>query len=339
MDGPRFTVSSSAVAALVRYGETRGVASARLLRAHGLDKAALDNVDLRIPQAVNNALFDALVEATGDQDLGLHLAEHADVQAWDVLMHLAMRSPTLGVALERIARYSRFVHDAGRVEVERSASAVTVFPGCRGLLHEFPRQVAEYAAASTVLSARALAGDVRVLRVDFRHARPAHGSAEHVRLLGVEPHFGCAETAVVLEPRAWDAPVASADAGLASLLERYARDLVDRLASEDDLMAQVEHAISVALEDGPPTLQSVARTLGMGPRTLQRRLDALETSFQQLLDSVRRTCAARYVAGSAFTLQEVAFLLGFGDASNFHRAFKRWYGVTPGAYRASPPSP
>ena len=67
--------------------------------------------------------------------------------------------------------------------------------------------------------------------------------------------------------------------------------------------------------------------------TLQRRLQEEGSSFQQLLDDTRRDLAVQHLAQPDLAPLEIAYLLGFADPSNFYRAFKRWFGVTPGEYR------
>jgi AraC-like DNA-binding protein len=97
---------------------------------------------------------------------------------------------------------------------------------------------------------------------------------------------------------------------------------------------QVKDAIRRSLAGKRPTLQNVAHELGLGARTLQRRLTDGGISFQQLVEDTRRELARHYLKQSAVELNETAFLLGFGDANSFFRAFQIWEGVSPGEWRA-----
>jgi AraC-like DNA-binding protein len=71
----------------------------------------------------------------------------------------------------------------------------------------------------------------------------------------------------------------------------------------------------------------------MSPRNLQLKLAANDTTFQDTLDSTRQNLAAGYIEQSHLAITEIAYLLGFSDASNFTRAFRRWHGVSPRQYR------
>ena len=73
----------------------------------------------------------------------------------------------------------------------------------------------------------------------------------------------------------------------------------------------------------------------MSERTLQRRLQAEGTSFQEILEETRRSIALGYLADRRFAAYEVSFMLGYSEPATFFRAFKRWTGKTPQTYRAS----
>ncbi len=77
----------------------------------------------------------------------------------------------------------------------------------------------------------------------------------------------------------------------------------------------------------------VARALGTSARTLQRRLSSAGSLTKKLLDTLRRDTAERSIAESSLSIGEIAYLVGYSEPAPFHRAFKRWTGLTPLAYR------
>jgi AraC-like DNA-binding protein len=86
-----------------------------------------------------------------------------------------------------------------------------------------------------------------------------------------------------------------------------------------------------------PSHEEVARVLALSPRTLTRRLEEAGTSFTAILDETRRALAEQYLARTEFSVAEVAYLVGFAEASSFNRAFRRWTGRAPGDVRRAPP--
>ncbi len=330
---PVHTVAASSLTGLLAYAHALGVRSAPILEQVGLREQALAGPETRIAETTSNQVWALVATASADPDFGLHFAERMTPDTLDVVGHILTRSRTFGAGLERVVALSRILHDAVRVRVERRGPRVVVFPGCVGRTAEFPRHVAEFSAAAVLVLGRLSTGralSARVVR--FRHPAPARVS-EHARIFGVLPTFGAHETEVELDADVLGYEIHDAQPGLVSYLDAYARSVVAKLPAENDLPAQVERVVAVALSRGLPDLEYVANQLGMSGRTLQRRLTGAGTTFQERVDEVRRQYAAYYLADDRLPIAEIAFLLGFSEPSNFHRAFRRWTGMTPAAYR------
>ena len=106
-----------------------------------------------------------------------------------------------------------------------------------------------------------------------------------------------------------------------------------RLPAGDDVTLEIRRAIMSRIPQGETEIQSVARSLATSARSLQRRLSAAGTSYQELLDSTRREAATGYLQDRRLSIGEVAYLLGYSEPPAFHRAFKRWNGITPQEFR------
>lgn len=102
-----------------------------------------------------------------------------------------------------------------------------------------------------------------------------------------------------------------------------------------DIINRVRGIIVDDLSSCALNKQRVADKLHMSARSLQMKLAAKETSFQEILDTTRQSLAMGYMEQSAISITEAAFLLGFSEVSNFTRAFKRWTGKAPRDYRQS----
>lgn len=106
-----------------------------------------------------------------------------------------------------------------------------------------------------------------------------------------------------------------------------------RVPANGDFSGTVTALAALALLDGPPRIDGIAAQLGLTRRTLQRRLDDAGTTFSAVLAAARRERAVALVAATAVPLTEVAFRLGYQDPAHFTRAFRRWTGLAPSAYR------
>jgi AraC-like DNA-binding protein len=308
------------------------------LAALGLDLAvvcAAAGVDARVLRedggvplglAETARILAAAESQSGDALLGLHLAERTPGRG--VLAYLARAQPTVGAGLESFARFASGnwgTPDAVRIAREGEYAAV-VF----GFSPALPRHAAEYTVARTAISLGR--GRTPVRAVHFAH--PAGGAAaEYERVLRCPVHFGALDTRIVLhaadlerEQRTANPQAAAAlAAALASNSPGAAAPIADRLA----------HVVDVALARGESIDREVlARVLGMSGKTLARRLAEDGRSFRGVVESVRRALAERLLTDDRAELSAVATRLGFADLTAFGKAFRRWFGESPSAYRA-----
>jgi AraC-like DNA-binding protein len=325
------TVSVRFPRILVLALEERGVDVSAFLARLGIERSLLDNPDGRLPAPADDLLWAAAPTLAKDDDFGLHLGERLPTSAFDLISYTMRSSPTLGGAFERLARYTKLLRDLATIAVEtRGDDARIRFAlGPEGT----PRQQGEFTLAVFVQFCRqGTQTDVMPRAVEFSHPAPAN-IAEHRRIFRAPLSFGQTGTALVLPRAALELPLAQADAGLLSLLERQIHELVDRQPQGESVADRARRLIAEELSGGEPNVDTVARHLRMSPRTLHRRLREGGTSFRVLLDTLRHDLAARYLAEDHLPIAEAAFLLGFSEASAFHRSFKRWTGRTPAEFR------
>ena len=107
-----------------------------------------------------------------------------------------------------------------------------------------------------------------------------------------------------------------------------------KAAKANGFARRVEVELEPLLADGPIRIELVARTLGCSRQTLYRRLKAEGLTFARVLDDLRRRKALQLVRDAALPVKELAWRLGFSDPAAFSRAFKRWTGKSPQAFRA-----
>ncbi len=133
-------------------------------------------------------------------------------------------------------------------------------------------------------------------------------------------------------------PLAGADASTARICEESCRKLLNQMEIEDDIISRICHLL-LSTPGEFPKLDAVAQKLSLGARTLRRRLNELGTSYQRILDDVRRELAIEYLRTTNLTVQEIAELLGYSEVTNFRRAFMRWVEMSPYQYRKQLDSP
>lgn len=335
MERSHVTVSARIFAALVEAGRAAGVTMEPLLARLGIDPACFEDPDARLPLSAEDALWEATAEASGDPCFGLHAAAHLRSDDFDVFGYALRTSATLGDALRNAARYNRLLHDVAEIALVEDGDTVRVTHRFRGDPTGATPQAADYTMAALVTTARMLTGTgVRPEGVTLMHPPPADERAyREVFGEGVSLAFGAPRNEVVFHHDVLERPVVSGDPGLHAVLRRHADALLADLPAADDLPTRVRELVAEGLRGGDPSLEAIASRLGQSPRTLQRRLSDHGVRFSEMVDEMRHALARTYLDDPRLAIGEVAYLLGFSEPRAFHRAFKRWTGTTPAAWR------
>lgn len=326
------TVSARLGRFIFHAAAARGVPAPQLIQATGFDPSICDDPDARIPLALEMRLWDTAAELGKDADFGLHAAEAIRPGAFDVLDYAVRTAPNLGEALKRIVRYNRLVHDIAEFRVVEHMDTVCIEHRFSAVGIRPCRHASEFTLASLLVIGGQMTGvALHPLAVAFAHAQPEQTN-EHRRLFGLPPQFGAAVSSLTLPRTILDQPVSGADAGLSRIVTAHAEQLLAACATPD-IVGSVHSLLAANMSNGPMKLSEVAQQLHLGERSLQRRLESGGTSFIRLVDEVRKELALRYIDDQHLALGEIAYLLGFAEPSPFHRAFKRWTGITPAAAR------
>jgi AraC-like DNA-binding protein len=173
-------------------------------------------------------------------------------------------------------------------------------------------------------------GSCQISRVSFSHADPNYaGLAQD--LFKCEVLYGQSWDGLVLPLEVIDLPLDAADPVSFDEAARICQRELEMRDARTSLSTSVRR-IMLDKQSGFPSLAVTARLFHMTPRTLHRRLKEEGTSYQTILDEERRRLALQYLQHGKFTVQEIAFNLGYTDPANFRRAFKRWENLSPSEY-------
>jgi len=336
-DGPSDPEHASMliVRAVVDAVTDAGHDAAPVLEAGQLTLDDLEDVDRTVCFEDEEAVWRAAVEVTADPALGLHAALALRRGRFGALEFAMRHSANLTEAIQRLARFGRLLHGTRLFEFAPRSR------GGAALIYHSPHSddlvevVGDFALAAVLVTVN----DATGTRLDVRAAylaRPAPTDrAAYEAVFGPNVRFDAPQWRLDFSAITLATPMHGADASLVEVLEGYlARDL-EALDANASFLARLHDAIRAHLVEGDGSIAAVADELGIGERTLQRRLSELETTYSDELDFVRRELAQRLLARPDVTIEGVALVLGYGEVSSFHRAFRRWTGTTPGRFRRS----
>lgn len=319
----------------VRRLTALGVDCAALLRRAGLPQALLTDPAQRLSTGDFFHLWQTLGEFSEDRLLGLRLGADIGAGQLDVASTAAAHAASLRDALAKMARYKRLLCPEEIRLLESGGEARVEF---RWLLtpQAPPAMLIDSCLASTLLLARYGSGSaVAPLRVEY--ARPARDQAALERHYGCALRFDAAADGIVFDAALLDRPFVTHNPDLLAMLQPgldaglRALDGLDPDAGV--FLEQVATAVRRQMQGRRPNVNDVARAMAMSQRTLQRRLAQHGTSYQAVLDGVRRHTAQALLAEGRMDAGEIAFLLGFEELNSFTRAFRGWSGTTPQRWR------
>jgi len=303
-----------------------GLDAGALRSAAGIGEAELAVPDGVLPGESFPKLWQEAFRRAPREELPTEVGLAIPFGAFGALDYLAGSSPTVEAAFHSLRSHFRQVARIG-LEIERTAASADVrlvnpesFPGLpisdEMTLAIFIGRFRGDAGAPFCPSS------VRLTRSSPR------APTRHEALLGAPVTFGCSVSGMEIPLAAWTAPMRRAD----PVLQDTLRQLASRLelgSAGDDLEMALRARMRTLLPEGKADAASIARTVGLSERTLNRRLQEIGKSYREVLDAFREAEAERLLATGKAELSDVAFRLGFSDQTAWNRAFKRWKGMSP----------
>ena len=308
-----------------------GVEDGLLFEGTNLDASALAEPNARLPIATMQKLVDRARELTGEPGLGFYLGLQMRVSAHGYLGFAAMTSATARHALQVAIRFAPTRTNALALRLHEAGDMAALVI----------EEKAEFGSARDVLMlalmvgiqqiGSALTGKALNGTADVAFPRPEYvGRFEH--LVSGRMRFGQPQNQLVFERSVLDLRFDMADPVAARLARDQCERELEALGSVELPEARVK-ALLVGADGEFRTVDDVAAELHVSARTLKRRLAEQGTDFSTLLDAERRDRALLLLRAPDLSLDEVAARVGYSDVANFTRAFKRWTGSTPAAFR------
>jgi AraC-like DNA-binding protein len=316
-----------------------GIALPPLLKRANLTVQQIDDSRVRLAARDQIRLLNLIADALPDDLLGVHLAQHCDLREMGLLYYVLASSETVIEALRRAVRYAVLVNE-GVLHQSIVGRQIRVAFKYVGVSRHVDRHQSEFWMVLLVRVLRQLTG----VRVSARRVRLVHARQktpdELASFFGGDIKFSAAVDEISFAGTIGSARVVSADPYLNKLLVGYYEDaLTRRRPGRGSFRAMVENAIVPLLPHAEVRIGEIARQLGLGPRTLARRLNEEGLSFSALLARLRHDLADRYLAEGDTSISQIAWLLGYQEVSAFSKAYKRWTGKAPRAMRTVGPHP
>jgi AraC-like DNA-binding protein len=310
----------------------RGVPSQCLLDSVGLTWSELVNVGQDTSFAQMRSLVLAAMRIAAQPALGMELGAQIPASAHGAVGYAALASKDIAQAVDIVTRYGSLRGRAIELRLIRRGQQCALQVRERFDFADVRIPILEAVLMLLVTLFEALLGHA-LEQMEFRLPYPAPSWADrYANRLNGKVVFDAAHLEILMSERLLGEPCLTSDAVVHASAVRDCEEALARMTAEVDVPAQVRLRL-LRPEDGYPTCEEMAAQLHMSARTLIRHLRRHGTSYQALLDEVRKERAHWYLRHTGHPVELIAERLGYLDTSNFSRTFRRWYGTSPKAYR------
>ena len=321
-------------ALLVEMLVEQGIPLAELLAGTQISVDTLRSLEARLSARQYRALIENAVRLCPDPALGFKFGFQLKLSTHGFLGFAAMSAATLGEALELAVKYCRTRFDFFALEIfEQGGCIILQVDELLNMGRSSAFLLESVMASFGTMSINILGEIPRGVRIKRTCDKPPYFEAVEGWFPQRAPvDFNQTANQLVFQKGLMERRLNLSDPLARQLAEAQCQRELQTIQVDDDLLYRVHRLLKEA-EPNYPKLDEVASRLHLSSRTFKRRLQAEGTTFQSILDRVRMHQAKQLLTGSRQSVDAIASALGYSDASNFSRAFRRCEGMTPARYR------
>lgn len=329
-DPQAHTFPAAHVLQLVTLVARWGITAEELLQGAGLREHELEVPNARVSVHTLSTLTERARTLTAEPGLGFYLGLQKRLSMYGYLGFAQMHAATVRESLELAVRYAPTVTTglSLSLDIDGDFATVTVHEHVDlGSAHDIA--LFSFLVGTRQLTTTMTGRSKGRVSIDIPLPKPDYFDRFAHLLPGAR--FDACALRICFPARGLDVPLVTPDRAALSLAREACERMLQDLGFDRSLPARVQRLLEKAQVF--PTITEVARSLRQSTRTLKRKLAAEGVSFSELLERARRARAERLLGSTALPLEEIAEQLDYSTLPNFARAFRRWTGQTPAAYR------
>jgi AraC-like DNA-binding protein len=326
-----FSIPRYYVLAALRGPQQNNVDIPALLIRSGILEDVLHEPLARVSAQQYTRLIQNIWQEMDDEYMGLGQRTNP-VGSFSMMCHAVIHCPNLEKALKRAFRFYGLFTELAELKlvVDDEYATITVDESKLADPDNFLIEsiiVIWHRFGSWLIGRR-----IHLQDVYFRFPKPVHHNP-YPTLFNCNVEFDSSFTGMRFPVKFLSEQISQNETSLNAFIKQSPANLLAKPEEGNSLVARIRSIIGDDLSKDLPNFDAIANALHTSPQTLRRRLKEEGVTYQELKDQMRRDTALFYLERGDLSIQAVAEKLGFSESSTFHRAFKKWTGMTPGAYR------
>lgn len=327
------TISVLALSNLLQTAESFGVKREALLKECNITPEMLSTTENRIDISTFDAIVSKAVELTGDEYFGVHMGRDFTFHSGNIVTYITCNCNNFGEACDKYFKYQSIISKARRIGFDTTGETVKISLKLLNENLQQKRHILDYMLSCLFYGSQ----QIVVTPIHFDRLELTHKKDELAE--GYEKLFGCEilweqpVTALYFDKKHLKTAIHQPNPELLKVLEEQANQLLLRLNNMETYTYKVLEIISRYSHDFHFSIEDIAAKIFMTPRNLQMKLKSENTTYSELVNSVRKEKSIKLLQDGV-SIAETSFMLGFSETSAFQKSFKKWTGRTPGEYRS-----
>ncbi|MDH5654676.1 MAG: AraC family transcriptional regulator [Spirochaetia bacterium] len=329
---PEQTISLITLNVLLQTAESFGINRKFLLEECGMNPEILSSPDNRFTVGEFDRLISKAVDLSCDNYFGLRMGHFFTFNIGNVVTYMVLNCRNYEEVCRKYIEYQKIISEVRKIDliIENNKAKIEIRLLTESLEQE--RHMLDQIVSCLVnASKHVVVNSFQFDRIDFTHNNPEY-YAEYKKYFNCELAWGMPLTTIWFDAEHLKTPIKQPNPELLSALEAKANQMLTRINKHGIYTKKILSVISNYSFNFQSGIEDVASQIGLSPRNLQMMLKNENTTYQKLLDEVRKEKSLMLLKNDT-SITEISYLLGFNDPSSFQRAFKKWMGVPPGEYR------
>jgi len=326
------SVSVNFVNAAIQGARNKNLNITNILESVGIKPHVLEEPKARVSPEQYSRLIQELWRVTKDEFLGL-TSKPCPLGAFSYMAFSVINCENLGHLIKRMNKFYQLLGNDIDILISEDEDVVflsfNIGTECSDPFHFLTES---YMTILHRFSSWLIGQRIVIDQALFNYSAPTHAE-EYGGIFCPNIYFDEKETGIKFHKRYLDMPITQSEMMLREYLKRSPANIVVRPYSDNSYTARVRSMLNVGVEQKNLSLEQVADNLHTTASSLRRYLKIENTSYQIIKDGIRRDMAIYMLTETQLSLQDISVKLGYSESSAFQHTFKKWTGLSPGAYR------